>query len=139
MHMGGHRFAAHSCGQPGEVGHVLHPAAVFALRKAAIPFQDAAPRTWNDLLRRGPPRLDIVVTLDERTIATQPIWPGQPIAALWSFEDAAAVANPDAANEAAMRILFGLQRRLELLINLPLHQGDPIALRSDLRELGRMF
>ena len=30
------------------------------------------------------------------------------------------------------------QRRLELLINLPLHHADGAALRSDLRDLGRM-
>lgn len=138
MHMGSHRFAAQSCGQPGEVGHMLHRAAVFALRKACIPVQDEEPKSWSELWRRGAPRPDIVVTLDERTIAAQPIWPGQPISALWSFEDAAAIADPDAADEAAVQILFGLQRRIELLINLPMHQGDPVALRSDLRELGRL-
>ena len=137
MQIGSHRFVTESCGQPGEL-RPLHPAALSALNKANISVPTSPPRSWDELWRNGRVRPDIVVTLDEHTISTQPIWPGQPISALWSFEDAASIADPETATNAAMQILFALRRRLELLTCLPMHCNDLTALRSDLRELGRM-
>jgi protein-tyrosine-phosphatase len=138
LHIGGDRFAAESCGQPGEVSDAFHPAAVAALRLARVPIPTSPPRSWAELLRKGTPRLDIVVTLDERTISSQPSWPGQPITALWSFEDAATASDSARTTEAAIQTLFALQRRLELMMSLPFHGTDSTAIRSDLRDLGRM-
>ncbi|HYP70353.1 MAG TPA: protein tyrosine phosphatase [Variovorax sp.] len=126
-HMGGHSFVAESCGQPGSVAQILHPAAGLALNVARIPLPSAPPRPWTDLWRAGTPRLDFVVTLDEKVLASEPAWPGQPISALWAFQDAAALENQDDATRAAMQILYSLQRRLELLINLPLAHADTSA------------
>ncbi|MBS0455675.1 MAG: protein tyrosine phosphatase [Proteobacteria bacterium] len=137
-HMGGHQFVAQYCGQPGFVERSIHPAAKAALENAHIPVPGMPPRPWTDLWRTGSPRLDLVVTLDEGAMGSEPSWPGQPISALWAFEDAAALADPNDAARAAMRILYSLQRRLELLINLPLGRADSSAIRSDLRDLGRM-
>jgi len=137
-HMAGHAFVAQSCGQPGWVDRAIHPAALAALAAARIPVPAAAPRAWTDLWRVAPPRLDFVVTLDERCIADEPAWPGQPISGLWAYDDAAALADRQEAERSALRTLYSLQRRLELLINLPLGHGDTSALRSDLRDLGHM-
>lgn len=138
MHMGAHLFIAQSCGQPGFVEQSIHPAAVAALNAARIPVPASPPRAWTELWRTGAPRFDFVVTLDEKVMGSEPAWPGQPICALWAFEDAAALADPDDASRVAMQILYSLQRRLELLINLPLGHADSSAIRSDLRDLGRM-
>lgn len=138
MHNGRHLFSAESCGQPGYIAETVHPAAVAALKDARIPLPPLAPRPWTDLSRVSSPRLDFVVTLDERTLAGQPGWPGQPVSALWSFDDAAALEDAQRAHQAAVQILFALQRRLELLVNLALHNADSAAIRSDLRDLGRM-
>lgn len=137
-HMGGHNLVAQYCGQPGFVERSIHPAAMAALAGARIPVPVMPPRPWTDLWRAGTPRLDLVVTLDERVMASEPTWPGQPIATLWAFEDAALLADPDEAAPTAMRILYSLQRRLELQVNLPLGRADSSAIRSDLRDLGRM-
>ncbi|MBS0339101.1 MAG: protein tyrosine phosphatase [Proteobacteria bacterium] len=137
-HMGGHHLVAQYCGQPGFVERTIHPAALAALDSAHIPAPAMPPRPWTDLWRMGSPRLDLVVTLDEAVLASEPSWPDQPISALWAFEDAAAMADPADAARAAMRILYSLQRRLELLVNLPLGRADSSAIRSDLRDLGRM-
>jgi len=138
MHIGRGQFAAESCGQPGFISDTVHPAAIAALNHARIPVPAQAPRSWAEFSRSGARRMDFVVTLDERAMSSEPGWPGQPITALWAFEDAAALEDPNAAGHAAMQILFALQRRLELLINLPFHHVDSGALRSDLRDLGRM-
>ncbi|SFM64040.1 Protein-tyrosine-phosphatase [Variovorax sp. OV329] len=138
MRIGGHLFAAESCGQPGQLAKAIHPAALASLENARIPLATAGPRPWTDFTRTSAPRMDFVVTLDEKVLTSEPSWPGQPISALWSFEDVAAVDDPARASHAAMQTLFALQRRLELLINLPLQHSDASALRSDLRDLGRM-
>jgi len=138
MHMGGHVFSVESCGQPGQLSRTVHPAALAALEGARIPLRSSAPRAWTDFVRGGAPRMDFVVTLDRKILDSEPGWPGQPISALWDFEDAAALDDPARAAHGAMLILYALQRRLELLINLPLHHADGAALRSDLRDLGRM-
>lgn len=136
--MARHHFIAHFCGQPGFVERSIHPAALRALDGARIPVPAAPPRSWSELWRTGPLRLDIVVMLDEKVMGNVPSWPGQPISALWVLEDAAALADPGEAERTAMRNLYSLQRRLELLVNLPLGRADPSAIRSDLRDLGRM-
>lgn len=138
MHIGRQLFAAESCGQPGQLAAAIHPAALAALEEARIPLVTAAPRPWSDFTRLSAPRMDFVVTLDEQLLSSEPSWPGQPISALWSFEDVAATDDPARTSHAAMQTLFALQRRLELLVNLPLHHSDAGALRSDLRDLGRM-
>lgn len=138
MHIGSHLFHAESCGQPGYVSPVVHPAALAALESAHIPRPASRPRSWNDWLRAGSSPIDFLVTLDERTLADQPRWPGQPVSALWSFEDAAALDDPQRAIQATVQILFALQRRLDLLVNLSLHSTDAAAMRSDLRDLGHM-
>jgi arsenate reductase len=79
-----------------------------------------------------------VITLDEATLQFQPIWPGQPDAALWDFPDIVALDNADDIDRAALQVLYALRRRLELLISLPLHGADPSAIRSDVRDLAHM-
>jgi len=139
MHIGGHVFTADACGQPGQLSPAVHPAALAALDAARIPVPIASsPRAWTDFMRVGSPRMDFVVTLDRKVMDNEPGWPGQPITALWDFEDVAAIDEPARAAHGALQVVFALQRRLELLINLPLHHADGAAIRSDLRDLARM-
>ncbi|MEJ8848247.1 protein tyrosine phosphatase [Variovorax rhizosphaerae] len=138
VHLAKDRFAVVSCGHPRHVSPSIHPAAVGALRSAGIAVPEVQPRGWNDLARPGAARVDFVITLDEPTQILEPSWPGQPYSALWAFPDTAASANAEDAARAATLILYGLRRRLELLISLPLQGADPAAIRSDIRDLGYM-
>jgi arsenate reductase len=137
-HIGLDRFAANSCGQPGHVAEAIHPAAIAALDTARIPVPRHSPQPWTTLWRTGLPRFDIVVTLDERALNHEPSWPDQPMSALWALDDVAAMDDAEAGARAAMQMLYVLQRRLELLANLPFHRADSTAIRSDLRDLGYM-
>ena len=137
-HIGGRRFVVESCGQPAQVPGAFHPVAIEVLQRAGIPLPASPPKTWGELWRNGAPRPDIVVTLDEGTMAGQPAWPAQPITALWAMDDAAGVSDVRVAKHMTTQMLFALQRRLELLVNLPLHGNDRAAIHLDLRDLGRM-
>lgn len=137
-HLGGDGFSVTSCGQPGHISAVIHPAAVGALTGASIPVPLISPHSWVDLARASAPRADFVITLDEATLPVQPRWPGQPDAALWDFPDIAALGSPEETAHAAIQMLYALRRRLELLISLTLHRADPAAIRSDIRDLAHL-
>jgi protein-tyrosine-phosphatase len=132
------RFAPCSCGQPGYVSHTIHPAAISALKSAGIHVPVVTPRSWDELVRSNSPRADFVITLDEETGPFQPRWPDQPDAALWAFPDLAAIDNADVAAAAALKMLYALRRRLELLICLPMQGADRAAIRSDVRDLAHL-
>ncbi|MEJ8855589.1 protein tyrosine phosphatase [Variovorax robiniae] len=136
MHLAGDRFAVVSCGDPRHVSPSIHPAAAGALVSAGIAVPVTQPRGWNELARPGSARFDFVISLDGPTQLLEPNWPGQPYSALWAFPDAASFAKAEDTAHAAIQILYGLRRRLELLISLPFHRADPAAIGSDIRDLG---
>ena len=82
--------------------------------------------------------MDLVITLDAGVQTLQPNWPGQPDAALWAYPDIAADKKAEQVGHDALHVLYSLKRRLELLINLPLHGADRTALRDDLRDMAHM-
>lgn len=132
------RFSVRSCGRPGEIARSVHPAALGALGSASIPLPPTALRSWDEFTRSGAPRADLVITLDASIEPLQPRWPGQPDAALWPYPDVAAIDNAEEAAHAAIQTLFSLRRRLELLVNLPLHGLDRAAVRADVRDLAHL-
>jgi protein-tyrosine-phosphatase len=132
------RFAVCSCGQPGHISDGFHPAAIGALRTASIPLPKTAPRSWDELARSNSPKADFIITLDPETEPLQPRWPDQPDAALWAFPDLAAIDNPEEVAVGAVRMLYALRRRLELLICLPMQGVDRTAIRSDVRDLAHL-
>lgn len=138
-HLDPKRFSAYSCGQPGQVAHAFHPAAIGALKSAGMEVPNRAPRSWDEFARSNSPLADFIITLDAATEPLHPPWPGQPDAALWAYPDVAA-GNDDteATAHAAIQMLFSLRRRLELLVSLPMHGVDRAAVRSDVRDLGYM-
>lgn len=139
-HLDSTRFSAFSCGQPGQLANVIHPAAIGALQSASMIVPNRAPRSWDEFARSSSPLADFIITLDAATEPLEPPWPGQPDAALWAYPDTVASNNNDAeaTAHAAIQMLFSLRRRLELLVSLPMQGVDRAAVRSDVRDLGYM-
>ena len=133
------RFAAYSCGQPGQLGRTVHPAAAAALDSAAIALPPTSPRSWDDLVRLSSLRADFVITLDPSVEGLAPRWPGQPATAEWAYPDiAAGPADAEDAAHAATQMLYSLRRRLELLVSLPMAGIDKSALHADVRDLAHL-
>jgi protein-tyrosine-phosphatase len=66
-----------------------------------------------------------------------PIWPGHPITAHWGIPDPAAADGSEAERMLAFRRAFAqLERRIRLLLDLPIARLDPLALRHDLTAIG---
>lgn len=138
VHLDSRKFTVISCGQPGHVASRIHPAAVGALGSAGIALPASPPKSWERMRQGGAPVADFVITLDAEIASLTPRWPGQPDVAVWPFADIAAAGDDEEMAVAAIRMLYALRRRLELLVSLPLSGADRSAIRSDLRDLAHL-
>lgn len=134
---GGSRFQAFSAGSH-PTGRV-NPLALELLERRAIPAGSARSKSWDEFAKPGAPPLDLVLTVcDHAAAEVCPVWPGQPMTAHWAVPDPAAVqgtrAEQTQAFEEAFRIL---DRRISLLVNLPLASLDPASLQHRVRGIGK--
>lgn len=68
---------------------------------------------------------------------TCPHWPGQPITAHWGVPDPVAVTGSPADCERAFKQAFSmLQRRISLMLCLPLASLDSMAIKKELDNIG---
>ena len=66
------------------------------------------------------------------------MWPGQPMTVQWGIPDPAAVKGSAAEIERAFRdAFFILDRRINLLLALPVAALDRLALKKELDRIGR--
>jgi len=67
-----------------------------------------------------------------------PVWPGQPMTAHWGVPDPAAVQGAPAEIERAFRDAFmTLDRRISLLLCLPLRSLERLAIQKEIDRIGR--
>lgn len=112
----------------------VNPLAVETLRDYGIDWQGHPPRSVDGLEREG---WDFVITVCDRAKESCPIFPGQPMLAHWGMPDPATVAGDEAARRAAFRDAFlVLNRRIDLLLALPLERLERLALEARVRAIG---
>lgn len=141
-HHGGDRFKVFSCGAPQKIEKNPDSFALLALQTAGISSTNLSCKAWTDFTRSGAPKMDFVIALDSATTTDHPIWPGQPVTALWDYPalnlKSAKSRKESAAGFLAVQTLVSLRRRVELLVCLHsrvLKRGD---LEHDLRDLAHM-
>ena len=83
--------------------------------------------------------MDFVFTVcDNAAREVCPVWPGQPMTAHWGVPDPAAVAGTREQIERAFRDAFvTLDRRVGLLLALPLASLDELAIKRQIEQIGR--
>jgi arsenate reductase len=83
--------------------------------------------------------LDFVFTVcDNAAKEVCPIWPGQPMTAHWGVPDPAAVTGTPEQIEKAFREAFMiLDRRISLLLCLPLSSLDKLAIKKEIDQIGQ--
>ena len=112
----------------------VNPLAVDTLRDYGLDWGGRPPRPVDGLEREA---WDFVITVCDRAKESCPIFPGQPILAHWGMPDPATVAGDDAARRAAFRDAFlVLNRRIDLLLALPLERLERLALEARVRAIG---
>jgi arsenate reductase (thioredoxin) len=130
-------FKAYSAGsQPA--GRV-NPYAVKQLEVAKLPVSDLRSKSWDEFAKPGAPKMDFVFTVcDNAANEVCPVWPGQPITAHWGVPDPSVVVGSTEEIERAFRDAFvTLDRRISLLLSLPLSSLDTLAVKKEVDRIGK--
>jgi len=136
--LGGGRFRAHSAGSHprGDV----NPHTLELLRRLKFPTEGLRSKSWDEFAKPAAPKLDFVFTVCDNAAAEAcPIWPGQPMTAHWGVPDPAAVEGTDEQIARAFSDAFlHLQRRISILVNLPIEKLDRLSLQNRLNDIGKV-
>jgi len=135
--LGRGRFRAFSAGSH-PTGKV-NPLVVEFLQQQRVSTDGARSKARDEFAAPGAPALDFVITVcDQAAGELCPVWPGQPVSAHWGVPDPAAyMADPDKARKVIKDVFHILQRRISLLLALPVEKLDRLALQNATREIGR--
>jgi protein-tyrosine-phosphatase len=130
------KFKAYSAGsQPkGQV----NPRTLDLLRKLNYDVSTLRSKSWAEFAKPGAPPLDFVFTVcDNAAGETCPLWPGQPMTAHWGIPDPAAATGSEAEIALAFKDAYRmLNRRIELLLALPIAKLDRLVLAKRLQAIG---
>jgi arsenate reductase (thioredoxin) len=129
-------FTAYSAGS--HPTGMVRPEAIHQLELASLPTEGVRSKSWEEFAKPGAPRLHFVFTVCDRAASEMcPIWPGQPMTAHWGIPDPAAVDGTPEAVERAFRDAFvTLDRRINLLLCLPLASLDTLAIKTEIDRIG---
>ena len=130
-------FTAYSAGS--HATGCVHPQALRQLEIARLSTNGARSKDWDEFARPGAPQVDFVFTVcDNAAKEVCPIWPGQPMTAHWGVPDPAAVTGTPEQIEMAFREAFMiLDRRITLLLCLPLSSLDKLAIKKEIDKIGQ--
>jgi len=136
-HKGKPTFTAYSAGSH-PAGRV-RPEAIKQLEAAHLPTSGLRSKNWEEFAKPGAPTMNFVFTVcDNAAKEVCPIWPGQPMTAHWGVLDPAVVAGTPEQIEHAFREAFMiLDRRISLLLCLPLASLDKLAIQREIDSIGK--
>jgi arsenate reductase len=131
------RFKAFSAGSHPK-GQV-NPRTLDLLRKFNCDVSTLRSKSWGEFAQAGAPELDFVFTVcDNAAGEACPLWPGQPITAHWGIADPAAAEGSEAEIALAFKDAYRmLNRRIDLLLALPIEKLDRLVLTTRLKAIGR--
>ncbi len=99
----------------------VHPTAKAVLQqKYGIDTSGLRPKSMNVFLHE---HFDFVITVCDRAAESCPVFPGDPQRIHWSFEDPAAVPEPEAQRRAFEQVADGLVGRMRIWMSLPAIRG----------------
>ena len=130
-------FTAYSAGSHPKSS--VHPAALHQIEIAKLSTNGLRSKDWSEFARPGAPEMDFVVTVcDNAAKEVCPVWPGQPITAHLGVPDPAAVEGTPEQIEKAFRDAFMiLERRISLMLALPLASLDTLAIKKEVDRIGK--
>jgi len=130
-------FIAYSAGSHPKAA--IHPAALRQLEIAKLPTTGLHTKSWDEFARPGAPHLDFVFTVcDNAAKEVCPIWPGQSMTAHWGIPDPAVVEGSQEEIDRAFLDAFTiLDRRISLLLALPLSSLDKLAIKKEIDQIGQ--
>ncbi len=111
--------------------------AVELAQQMGYPLDKLTSKSWDVFEQPNAPQMDFIVTVcDNAAGEVCPIWPGRPTTAHWGFADPSAIEGSDEDRRRAFReVMIGLQKRIELLADLPLETLDPLSRKAQLKAI----
>ena len=133
--LGAGRFKAYSAGS--HPGGTVNPLVLQFLRSNGFGTADVRSKSWDEFAVPGAPRMDLIITVcDQAAGETCPVWPGMPAKAHWSAPDPAAyMDDPEQAKRVIREVFQQMQRRISLLMSLPIEELDRMSLQADARAI----
>jgi arsenate reductase len=134
-HWGKGRFHGFSAGSHPK--GVVHPMTLETLRAMRLPTEGLRSKSWSEFAANGAPEMRLVVTVcDQAAGEACPIWPGHPVVVHWGLPDPAAAVGTPAERRAAFADVFeALERRIDMLVGLPVEELDPPTLKRSAQEM----
>lgn len=134
--LGHNRFRAYSAGS--QPTGIINPFATEQVKATGYPLENLCSKSWDEYTGPNAPRMDLVITVcDNAAGEVCPIWPGHPLTTHWGFEDPAAVNGTDDEKRFAFhRVFQQIKKRVQLLVNLPLHELDPSQIKREVDRIG---
>jgi arsenate reductase (thioredoxin) len=138
-HKGRPNFKAFSAGS--HPAGFVNPHALTMIETAKLPTEGLRSKAWNEFAKPGAPELHFVFTVcDNAAQEVCPTWPGQPMTAHWGVPDPAAVTGTPEQVERAFREAFVvLDRRINLLLCLPLASLGALATQKEIDRIGKIL
>ena len=129
-------FTAYSAGS--HPSGVVRPEALKQIELSRASTESLRSKSWDEFARPDAPRMDFVFTVcDNAANEICPVWPGQPITAHWGVPDPATVKGSPEQIERAFRDAFmTLDRRIMLLLSLPLSALGQLAIKKEVDRIG---
>jgi len=130
-------FTAYSAGS--HPSGAPRPEALKQIETAGMPTAGLRSKSWDEFAGPDAPKMDFVFTVcDNAANEACPFWPGEPMTAHWGIPDPAAVKGSSEEIERAFRDAFSiLDRRIGLLLSLPIAMLEQMALQRELDKIGR--
>jgi arsenate reductase len=130
-------FTAYSAGS--HPTGVIRPEALKQLGVAQLPTAGLRSKDWAEFAKPAAPKMDFVFTVcDNAADEVCPVWPGQPLTAHWGVPDPAALSGTPEQIELAFREAYMiLERRISLLLCLPLSSLEKLAIQKEIDRIGR--
>ena len=137
--MGGDKFRAFSAGSSPRENQQPNPLALKALQSAGVSVDGLSSKSWDVFAAPGAPKMDLVITVcDNAAGEVCPFWPGQPATAHWGYADPSETQGTDAEKLTAFRqTMLMIQKRLQLLVSLPLAGVNTLMLQNEARNLSK--
>lgn len=134
---GAPNFRAYSAGS--HPSGAVRPEALRRIESAGLSTAGLYSKSWDEFAKPDAPKMNFVFTVcDNAANEVCPVWPGQPITAHWGVPDPAAVAGtPEEIARAFTQAFSILDRRIALMLSLPLATLDAMALKRELDGIGK--
>src|ERR1039458_2676353 len=130
-------FTAYSAGS--HPAGIVRPEALRQIEMARLPTNGLRSKSWEEFAQPGAPEMNFVFTVCANAAKEVcPVCPGQPMTAHWGIPDPAAVAgSPDEIERAYREAFFMLERRISLLLCLPISSLDRLAIQREIDKIGQ--